>query len=457
MARLPAAPTVLVRAESTVSTPLSRSSSSSSHSSRLLIPRTDLDLDSEENLAVKERKQVARLHKDKLRGIKVVETSMRKAKSSSPLVKREYGLHRGSEKPPSDDGSTSTSSGPVAVVRSDETALSTRRRFNRTIPLHTLARSNHLLLSTQSIAGEPSLSPGLAAATFAFHISSTPQTAPASTTTCLSYFVPQPDIPLEPPTPRPEPATVFAPQPRATFSPSLSPQLPLAPLEPTLLSSAIPLVKPSVASSVSTTEYPLTPPHEPVYLSPPHPIAFAFEHDGSPWYDAAPPPPPPARAPPLHNAYSSPQLVVQHEPTPSWSLYNAIPSPAAETSSYAPIEPPLRSCEATPYFSPYVTPPLYPIHLPATQEDYLPSSSLQHSFAPSTSYDATSSLGLQLMHPTENAPLPLNPASSWTSRYTATTENGNGAAHYAAAPWTESWVEKQGREYVEPRSSSLIW
>lgn len=416
---------------------------------------------SEENSAVKERKHIAKLRK--LTGVDSGKTLHRKTKSSSPLIKNEYVDDEG--------GSVGSPDGYVHGSREAEdsnpleTALSTRRRWIHTLPLHAVATTNSLLLTAATPAsGERRglLTPGLSSATSNFHISGQePRTAPASSTTQTSYFLPQVQSAVSPPSAQLDPwTTAQQPQllPIPVPVPISSPKHRCSSLKSSPLRPSVPFLAPSA------TEYPLTPPYEPVYLSPcAAPVALALEIEEQQWYDAAPPP----RAPraPLAQHQSVPHLV-QHAPTASWSLFNAIPSPDQPDvrATAVTAQPPTTSYSTSPSFPPHAAPPLIPI--PLAPKPYHHRSSLQQTLTPASSYDATSSLGLQLLHPTENAPLPVrydSSAPSWTSsRYSSTSvlptqPHHHNAVKDALEPWTESWVEEQGRQYVEPHHGSPVW
>ncbi|GAA5892039.1 hypothetical protein JCM6882_005672 [Rhodosporidiobolus microsporus] len=415
----------------------------------------------EENQAVKERKQLAKLRreqqKDKEKGKERVDKPVADEGEKVVKVKRE------------------TKDAKVEPHRIDETQLSTRRRWNRTIrfdaqgarSVRSVASSNHSpALQTPSLASpgarshvslQPGPTPGgLTAATLAWHITTPnePRTAPVGTASRSSYFDPayaaQPSYPVSP---YGDSVGSFASPPQVAYE--VSPvssrrELPSC-ASPVVQADPIPSPTSRASELPSPSNYPLTPPLEQVYLAPAPANSF-HEEDHEPWYDAEPPPPPPPRHTqrPLNHSYSAPQLP-QYSPNADWQLYHAIPSPVGGIAPSAISPGPKPTTALHPdYFPPTpADPPSMSLCAPRerrpTSLDFLP-----ETLTPAPSHPPTSSLGLQFMDPVENVPLTLAPATQatmWAPSPSAVAEGDYGEAiKYASNPWTDAWVEDQSRQ-----------
>ncbi|GAA5843000.1 hypothetical protein JCM11251_007309 [Rhodosporidiobolus azoricus] len=417
----------------------------------------------EENQAVKERKQLAKLWREQQR-------DKEKEQENSGDDEVTTNARKDSVKAYADD--------PEALP---ETQLSARRRWNRTIRFDTQgsrsvrsisATSNRSPKPTTSLQlsplvqsqpalplGRPAVGPsGLTPSTLAWHLTipTEPLTAPAATASRTSYFDPAyssracyPATPGDKPSEQALPPArlsaahpVFAPSPATRGTPLSSPA-----------NCTVALPTPS--------DYPLTPPHELAGTVP----APSFDEEGHErWSDAVHPPlrPEHQRRRTLNHSYSAPQLP-QYSPTEDWQLYHAIPTPAGV--SLAAISPgPSRITALHPIYSPPtpVDPPnplLPPVqNRQPTSLDFLPDTR----FAPSAPYVPTTSLGLQLMEPVENVPLTLAPSpnvNSWAASPVGTEGEYGEAVQYTPNSFTDVWSNEHTLppQSQEPFDGLPIW
>ncbi|GAA5861189.1 hypothetical protein JCM8547_008513 [Rhodosporidiobolus lusitaniae] len=417
----------------------------------------------EENQAVKERKQLAKLRKDKVRAGEFVEsTSSRPTRSPRLARSRKASTSTSEDRLPVRRKSSSPPVGKDDEAKpalSNETTLSIKRRWSKTIrfdPLSFGPASSSVgspLSCGSSRVGNSATTPGLAAATLALQISG-PSTAPALTTARTSYFPAYSTSPLQHSIPLEEEQPALPSPPRATYQPTPEPPARPLPLPSPRSICTFPLLE--------APEYPLTPPTETSYLSPP--AATGLQLSGieqEPWLDLS------------HSGTAYRRTTLAHSrsvghlpqysaPTPDWHLYHAIPSPSGISPAAISLPPAKHYEQVSPSYSSspaLVRQPVLSLSIPSepaytTSRYFLPVETL----TPVSTHEPTLALGLQLMHPTQDAPLALS--------YTATTSTFGPSPPVTtfeetaseADAWTEAWVEEQNRHRgAEQYSAHPVW
>ncbi|GAA6032057.1 hypothetical protein JCM8097_003408 [Rhodosporidiobolus ruineniae] len=380
----------------------------------------------EENMAVKERKQALKQRKDQLRV-------------------------------------GSTDDGDDEPTLPEETQLSVRRRWSRTLGLDVRSQvppsSGHSAAASRLSVDSPS---GLSTAAHAWHISTPngPRTAPV-TSSRTSYFDFAVTADSSYTLSTNGGSSMAAPSPAATQETATAP-LAVLPPTPSQPWSAAPTPSPRtrLASLPETTDYPLTPPTEPIRLD--H-LVVEERKEPAPWLLPAPIPMPPRRYTSLSHSHSVPDFP-QSAPGPHWQLWHAIPAPGDGINPSF-ISPALTDRES---LAPSCFPPS-PANPPSLGFAIPPADSSTHPavLTPVSTYESAPSLGLQLFPPSslDSAALALNacdegPASVWaTSSSAVTAQEASGTPdRYQVGGWTQSWLEEQSNRRQEYRDDGLpVW